>query len=97
MKDVSEALGLSEVGYGHYERGIRAFTVEQLFQLSRVLGKPVTFFLGLDTGLDPEAEDLLFHYRRIQHPIIREAARDAVRREAETDERLRAQRGDHSD
>ena len=35
---VADALGLSAVGYGHYERARQPFTVEQLFQLSRILG-----------------------------------------------------------
>ena len=95
--EIASLLGLSKQGYNPYEQGRRVFTIEQLVHFSMVLRRPVAYFLGIDEGLDAEAEELLYHYRRIQDPILREAARDAVRREAEIDKRLRAQRGDHSD
>lgn len=64
LKMVGEQLGLSEVGYGHYERGARPFGVEHLFRLSRVLGRSVEHFLGLDTGLTEEEDELLTLYQQ---------------------------------
>ena len=94
--EFADLLGLSKQGYNPYEQGRRVFTIEQLVQFSTVLHRPVAYFVGLDAEPDVETEELLYHYRRIQDPIFREAARDAVRRQAEIDERIRAQRG-HSD
>jgi len=62
-KEVGEALSLSETGYGHYERFRQPFTIEQLFQLSRILGRSVEWFLGLDNDLTPEEDHLLALYR----------------------------------
>jgi len=62
-KEIGKVLSLSETGYGHYERFRQPFTIEQLFQLSRILGRSVEYFLGLDNGLTPEEDRLLTLYR----------------------------------
>ncbi len=62
-KGVANALGLEEQSYGHYERGRSAFTVEQLLILSRVLRRPVGWFLGLPGELDEEEERLVHLWR----------------------------------
>lgn len=64
LKEVGEQLGLSEVGYGHYERGARPFGVEQLFELSRVLGRSIHHLLGLETRLSEEEDELVTLYRQ---------------------------------
>lgn len=56
-------IGLTKVGYGEYERGHRLFDTEQLAQLSRVLARPVSYFLGLDTGLTEDEDRVLALYR----------------------------------
>lgn len=63
--DIAKALGLEYQSYAHYERGRYAFTVEQLFQLSRILNRSVEYFLGLDTGLKPDEDELLAIYRSL--------------------------------
>ncbi len=78
-KEVGEALGLSETGYGHYERERQAFTVDQLFLLARILNRPVTWFLGIDTGLREDQEELLAIYDSIPDQEEREQARDLLR------------------
>lgn len=81
--DVAEALSLERPSYAHYERGRSAFTVEQLFQLSRILGKPVTWFLGIDTDLADDEAELVHLYRQIDdermRAMVMNTARDAVR------------------
>ena len=72
QEDVAGFLGVSKSDYGHYERMAQPFTVEQLFILSRILGKPVTYFLGLDTGLREDEADLVEAYRQIDNPLIKE-------------------------
>lgn len=64
--ELAEHLGLTRAGYGHYERGRNVYTVEQLFQLSRVLGRSVEWFLGLDTDLADDEDQLLTAYRTIK-------------------------------
>ena len=78
-KAVGEALSLSESGYGHYERGRQPFTIDQLFQLSRILGRSVEYLLGLDTGLTPDEDELLTAYRAIASDEIKCFVLDAAR------------------
>jgi transcriptional regulator with XRE-family HTH domain len=60
---LGERMGLTKVGYGEYERGRRLFDTEQLFQLARVLNRPVEWFLGLDTDLTEDEQQMLVMYR----------------------------------
>lgn len=62
-KNLAEALVIDVNSYGHYERGRYAFTVDQLFTLSRVLGRSVEWFLGLETELTDREDHLLTIYR----------------------------------
>jgi transcriptional regulator with XRE-family HTH domain len=65
QEDVGARLGLSKVGYGHYERGSQPFSVWHLFELATILGRPVEYFLGLSTELRPDEQVLLGGYRRL--------------------------------
>ena len=65
QEDVGARLGLSKVGYGHYERGSQPFSVWHLFELATILGRPVEYFLGLSTDLRPDEQVLLGGYRRL--------------------------------
>lgn len=79
QKDMAKRLGLTEAGYGHYERDRQTFTVEQLLQVSRILGRPVEWFLGLDTGLSEDEGQLLALYRAIDSEQGRRLAVTLVR------------------
>lgn len=59
-----EQLGLTEAAYGHYERHRQKFTVEQVFSLSRVLGRPVEWLLGISGQLSEDEWRVLALYRR---------------------------------
>jgi transcriptional regulator with XRE-family HTH domain len=61
--DLAEKLGLSKQGYNPYERFQVCFTVAQIFTVARVVGRPVEYFLGLDTGLTSDEERALSYYR----------------------------------
>lgn len=65
QEEVGARLGLSKVGYGHYERGAQPFSVWHLFQLAGILGRPVEYFLGLKTDLRLDEQTLLGAYRRL--------------------------------
>lgn len=73
QEETGRAIGLSVVGYGHYDRGRQPFTVEMLFELSPVLNHSVEWFLGLDTGLTEEEDELLACFRGTE-----ESGRQAV-------------------
>jgi len=62
---IGEHLGLSEVGYGHYDRARQPFSIDQLFKLSSILGRSVQHFLGIDNGLTPDEDELLARYRAL--------------------------------
>lgn len=69
QEDMGRKLGLTKVAYGDYERVKRLFDTEQLFALSRILGKPVSWLLGITTRpgeLTEDEQQLLSMYRRIK-------------------------------
>jgi len=88
-KEVASMLNLEEQSYGHYERGRSAFTVDQLFQLSRILGKPITYFLGVSDKLAPDEEEALHLYRSLTQERSRQLAIRTLRLYVD-DERLLA-------
>jgi transcriptional regulator with XRE-family HTH domain len=88
-REVGDALSLGEQSYGHYERGRYAFTVDQIFALSRVLGRSVEWLLGLDTSHSAEEDELLTRFRRIRSQAIREVVLKSVRDQEALDQRLR--------
>ena len=57
QEELGAKIGLSKVGYGHYERGTQPFSVWHLYQLARVLGRPLEYFLGLTTESPPGRAD----------------------------------------
>ena len=66
QEEMGDKLGMSRGGYGLLETGSRTITLEDLFNLSRILGWPVEYFLGLDTGL---TEDEGHSWRSIAVPL----------------------------
>jgi transcriptional regulator with XRE-family HTH domain len=82
--ELAEKIGLSKSGYHHYEKFEAPFTVAQIFQISRILGRSVGFFLGIDCGLTPDEDELLTAYRNIKSEpgrefilrIVKEAPKD---------------------
>jgi transcriptional regulator with XRE-family HTH domain len=61
--EFAEKLGLSKQGYQPYEKYRAPFSISQLFQISRILERPVAYFLGLDTGLTGREERALMLFR----------------------------------
>ena len=64
QEELGRRMGLTKVAYGDYERVKRLFDTDQLFALERILGRPVSYFLGLATELSADEEQLLSMYRR---------------------------------
>ena len=69
--ELGDKLGMSRAGYGHLESGTNLMTLEDLFQISRILGRPVEYFLGLDTELTEDEGQLLALYRTAPHDEAR--------------------------
>jgi transcriptional regulator with XRE-family HTH domain len=65
QEELGRRLGLTRAGYGHYESGRQPFTVDHLFQLSRILNRSVEYFLGLDTGRSAEEDQVVTLYKRL--------------------------------
>jgi transcriptional regulator with XRE-family HTH domain len=65
QEDIGKLLGLSKVGYGHYERGTHTFSIWQLTQLAESLVRSVEYFLGVKTELTPDEDELLTIYRSL--------------------------------
>lgn len=65
--EVAKLIGLTHVGYGYYERGERLIGVEYLEPLSKALGRPIAYFLGISGNprLTPDEDALIMHYRQI--------------------------------
>jgi len=71
QENVGKKLGLSRSGYGHLEDGSRLLTLDDLSNLSRILGRPIEYFLGQDTGLTEDEGQLLALYRAAEHDEVR--------------------------
>ncbi|USN13960.1 helix-turn-helix protein [Brevundimonas phage vB_BpoS-Kabachok] len=54
--ELARGMGISEVAMHHYEKGNRRITVDNLFALASLLGKPVSHFYK---GLEFEGPDAL--------------------------------------
>ncbi len=64
--EIAEALGMERGSYTQIETGRNMLTLENLVKLPKVLGKPVTYFLGIVTDNLPDDEaELLELYRAL--------------------------------
>lgn len=83
QRDVAEILQMSHVGFGDIERGKNQPSIDYLFDLAEILGRPVTWFLGIDTDLADDEAELVHLYRQIDdermRAMVMNTARDAVR------------------
>lgn len=79
QEELGNKIGMSKVGYGHYERGTHLPNIWQLFQLSRILSRPVEWFLGLATDLTDDEGQLLAIYRAAPTAEARATALRLVR------------------
>jgi transcriptional regulator with XRE-family HTH domain len=71
--EVAKKLGLSQGAYSDFERGKTRLDVNYLVQLSTILSKPVTWFLGIDDEngrhLAPDEVELLDAYRSLPYEV----------------------------
>lgn len=92
QEEVAKKLGLgSHAAYGHYERGEADPDLTNFVKLSKILGKPVTWLLGIEDGhdLSPDEKELLETYRglsRTSKEYVLGIAQDFLKREQSTKE-----------
>lgn len=71
--EVAEKLDLTSVAYGSFERGTNLIALNYLIEVSRVLNKPITYFLPHafteaelnDLTHDPRVQDILEAWRTL--------------------------------
>jgi transcriptional regulator with XRE-family HTH domain len=64
QEEVAVPLGIGRAAYSNIENGHSLVTVDHLIKLPQILHKPVTYFLGIDTGnLSAEEAEWLELYR----------------------------------
>ena len=73
QEEVADLLGLTDVGYGAYERGQRLIPVDFLIKLTGILDRSVNYFLDspAPNGLTPEEEELVRIYRATSDSAIK--------------------------
>ena len=84
QEEVGRALGLSYAAYGNFERGRNRIGLQHLLRLSRILGKPLSFLLAIDTPLEPDEEQVLRYYRNLPNDQWENLVLLALRNFAET-------------
>ena len=84
-------LGLTKQGYEGYEEGEKKFRVEQVQEFARVLGRPIEWFLGLDTGLSEADAEVLHLWRQIETPALRQNVIHSLRGQVALDRELRGE------
>jgi len=65
QRQMADALNLSHVGYGAYERGDRSISIETLIQIAEITNQPLSFFFDLHWELSTEENQLLSYFRRL--------------------------------
>ena len=78
-REFSERLGLADSSYSPYEAYKIPFSIDMIQRISRILGRPVEYFLRLDTGLTEDEGQLLASYRAIDSEQGRRIALGVVR------------------
>ena len=91
QNELAERLGLAKQSYTPYETGRIKFRVEQVQEFSRALGRPVEWFLGLDTGLSEADAEVLHLWRQIETPALRQNVIHSLRGQVALDRELRGE------
>ena len=89
LEKLAESVGLTYQQVQKYEWGVNRISASRLYQLTRILGVPVSFFFdGLDKGAEVSSPDdvlakrethkLVGAYYRIGDPAAREGLRKLI-------------------
>ena len=78
QQELADKVGVDRSTISLYESGKRSIGLDVLDRLSCVLGKPLEYFLGIDTGLSEDEAELLYMYRALSERNKR-LIRDIIR------------------
>jgi len=83
QEELGRRLGIEQSTVSLIENGVSEVGAIRLVKLAEILGRPVTWFLGIDTDLADDEAELVHLYRQIDDERMRamviNTARDAVR------------------
>jgi len=98
--EVAERLGLIKETYSSWERAVRLMPTNYLPEVSRILHRPIGYFLGEpdERGLDNEEQLLVTLFRSIQSPEVRNLVISTTHLQVETIEAIaRISDGPHTE
>jgi len=83
QEELGKRLGIEQSTVSLIENGVSEVGAIRLVKLAEILGRPVTWFLGIDTDLAEDEAELVHLYRQIDdermRTMVMNTARDAVR------------------
>lgn len=82
-------LGIEQSTVSLIENGITEVGAIRLMKIAAILGRPVTWFLALDTGLSDDEAQVLYLWRQIETPALRENTLTILRAQVEADRKMR--------
>ena len=91
QEELGTRLGIEQSTVSKIETGISEIGAIRLVRIATVLGRPVTWFLGLDTGLSDEESTVLHLWRQIETRALREQAMDILAITVRSDRELRGE------
>ena len=78
QQELAMRINVAQGTISEYERGTVPITIDRLFEIARVLEKPVQYFLGLEYAEDPTLSEIVSLYRACDESH-RQAMMDMVR------------------
>ena len=88
QEELGAQLGIEQSTVSLIETGVTEVSALRLVKIANILGRPVTWFLGIDTLADDEAEALHL-YRQLESPALRENTLIILRAQVEADRQMR--------
>ena len=77
QEELAGRLGITQEAYGAYERERTVPGIDRLMEIASHLGRPITYFLGINGELSEEEGELLAAYRSL--PTVGPLRRFAIR------------------
>ena len=89
--ELGKRLGIEQSTVSLIENGVTEVGAIRLMRIAAILGRPVTWFLGIDTGLSDDEAQIVHLWRQIALPEMRDIAMQHLRTVLVSDRRLRGQ------
>lgn len=89
QEELGKRLGIDQPAISKIENGTTQVGALRLVQIAKILDRPVTWFLSIDTGLSADEEQVLHLWRQIETPALQENTLRLLHIQVESDRRLR--------